>query len=283
MNGTTEGEEDEQNAIMPQTKKIHKRDKAKLIAKTKQETAFLLSNAASKYIPPKFDDPVVDLKTKRRMIQLVKNRVAAQKTRDTRKLRFANIQEEKERVDEENRRLNEQNASLLAKIRELEEAQKRLLTENEILKKSKGIESNISIESVLGKSPEREPQESQGTFEDDNLFRELQSPLILSRRSSGVSRASRNSNICFTKFFALTIIIASFYSLRMTKIHPIKPSRGRLAEQNTKYLELLTKAIFGTGRLPDPEYVEYSENIKPALQKGHNPGESLQKMVIVNE
>ena len=242
VKGAEEGEEDEQSKLMPQTKRISKRDKAKLIAKTKQETAFLLSNAASKYIPPKFDDPVVDLKTKRRMIQLVKNRVAAQKTRDARKSRFVNIQQEKERVDEENRRLNEQNTSLLAKIRELEEAQKRLLTENEVLKRSNGTEINF-LQSVLRKSPERQVQES---FEDDNLFRELHSPLILSRRSSGVSRASRNSNICFTKFFALTIIIASFYSLRITKINPITPSEESLGELNTNKNKKLTSFGFNS-------------------------------------
>lgn len=215
--------------MVEKTKKIHKREKAKRIAKIKHDAAQLLSTAATKYIPSNFDDPKLDIKARRRMIQLVKNRVAAQKTRDTRKTRFADLMEKNNRLDDENKKLLDVNTLLMDRIRELEESQRRLLTENQQLKQPHQPEIIDRIQPSLVnpfKQTTESEEEIQGQFSTGYLP-ELPSPLLIRRTSSNISRTSRDSNICFTKFFTLTIIIASFYSLRITKIHPTTRSSFR--------------------------------------------------------
>lgn len=122
-------------SISTNSKKIQKRNKEEKKAKAKQELEQLLATTAKKYIPEGIDDPNLDDKTKRKMVQMVKNRVAAQKTRDKRKTYMSELEEVKARLDEANRQLNERNRLLEQRVRELECSQAQLMAENQELKR----------------------------------------------------------------------------------------------------------------------------------------------------
>jgi len=73
----------------------------------------LLEKAPQKYIPPGIDDPELDDKTKRRLVQKLKNRIASQHTRDSRKKRMSELEEVKMLLEKANKELNERNRMLI--------------------------------------------------------------------------------------------------------------------------------------------------------------------------
>lgn len=94
----------------------------------------MLAKASKKYIPPQLYDPNIDPKTKRHLIQVVKNRMAAQQTRDRRKQELEEFDEVKVKLEEENKRLLDQNSYLMERLKRLEENQIRIMGENQQLK-----------------------------------------------------------------------------------------------------------------------------------------------------
>lgn len=141
-------------SVSTNSKKIQKRNKEEKKVKAKHELEQLLATTAKKYIPEGIDDPNLDDKTKRKMVQMVKNRVAAQKTRDKRKNYMSELEEVKARLDEANRQLNERNSLLEQRVRELESSQARLMAENLELKR--GGHSNASQSRSM---PQQMPQQ----------------------------------------------------------------------------------------------------------------------------
>lgn len=117
------------------TKTIQKRDGEKARAKVKQDMETILSKAAQKHIPEGIEDPTLDIKAQRHLVQKVKNRVAAQKARDEKKQYVNELEEIKQKLEEQTRLLNEKNYFLMGRVQQLESVQKYLVAENMELRK----------------------------------------------------------------------------------------------------------------------------------------------------
>jgi len=130
---TTLKEREEMIKLSAKSKKIQKRYIAKERTEAKQEVAALLLTAPQKYIPAAINDPKLDDKSKRRLIQKVKNRIASQHTRDQRKKYISELEEIKMHLEKANRELNEKNRLLSEKTNMLEERLKTVEHRNIIL------------------------------------------------------------------------------------------------------------------------------------------------------
>ena len=131
--------------VSNQSKKIQKRVKAKERMQLKQEIAVLLLKAPKKYIPAGIQDPNLDDRARRRLMQRLKNRMASQQTRDQRKKHISELEEVKMHLEKANKELNEKNRLLNERNSELEELlravqnEKLLLIEENNELKQRGI------------------------------------------------------------------------------------------------------------------------------------------------
>ena len=135
-------ERQEHIKLCNKSKKIQKRYIAKERTQAKQEVAALLQTAPQKYIPPGIDDPDLDEKSKRRLVQKLKDRIASQHTRDQRKKHISELEEVKmllekanKELNERNRMLNERNMELEEKLRAVQDEKLQLQKENNELRR----------------------------------------------------------------------------------------------------------------------------------------------------
>jgi len=203
----TMGENNERNLIdiSSQSKKIQKRDKAKARAKIKQNMAMVMAVAPEKYIPSGIDDPNLDDKTKRKMIQMAKNRMAAQKTRDRKKQYTSELEEVKNHLAKVNEELEEKNRLLEEKIRALEMNQVYLLQENQELKQKQFLETfyQPNVETLPSSI------DTGSGFDSNSEYKSLPSPAGLSRRSS------RGTNNYFNFFLGVIAICAVYTGINI--------------------------------------------------------------------
>jgi len=124
-----------EDKLVSRTKRIMKREKAKQRLRIKQEASPALSSVNSKYIPDGFDNPDLDDKSKRKMVQMIRNRISAQNSRDRKKAYMVQLEEAKNVLAEENNKLNAEKGVLLKQLKKLEKTQRKLQHENQGLKK----------------------------------------------------------------------------------------------------------------------------------------------------
>lgn len=214
--------------IAAKTKIVQKRDKAKQKMKANKELSRLMTTAAKKYIPPALEDPNLDEKTKRKLVQVLKNRVASQKTRDRRKMYISELEEVKSRLEEENSILNLKNTYLEERLRAMEEAEIMLKAENEELKRKQIAEVHIDdpyqflhLESKQGFA-EQNGENKMPINTDDN--EEL--PML--------SRGSSQNKSSFTFLFIMTTIIAALLKENRYPIHNIHKEKIFVVNNNGK-------------------------------------------------
>lgn len=109
------------NHVLPdpmssKSRRIMKRERAKQRnqAKKSMEEAILSGEIPQKFIPEEFHQPNLDEKTKKKMIQAIKNRIAAQQSRDRKKQLI-------EQLENHQRQLADENLKLKGKVRQLEQ------------------------------------------------------------------------------------------------------------------------------------------------------------------
>jgi len=123
--------------LVSRTKRIQKREKAKQRLKVKQEASSpMLSSVNSKYIPEGFDNPDLDEKTRRKMVQMIRNRISAQSSRDRKKAYMMQLEDAKALLAEENSKICQEKESLMKQLKKLEKTQRKLQSENQELKKN---------------------------------------------------------------------------------------------------------------------------------------------------
>ena len=115
------------------SKRILKREKAKQRAQARApkitEDTLFTGDIPAKYIPEGFYNPDVDEKTKKKMLQMVRNRISAQNSRDRKK-------QQAQHLEEKNNELKQENFGLKNRVNEQDEIIKALRKENEELKNS---------------------------------------------------------------------------------------------------------------------------------------------------
>ena len=159
--------------------------------------AQVLATAPEKYIPSGIDDPNLDDKTKRKMIQMAKNRMAAQKTRDRKKMYTSELEEVKEHLNRVNEELAEKNRLLEERIKALEVSQMYLMQENQELKKNQFMDNFYQSSAA--------PSENTGFDSTSNdEYRSMPSPALV----RGQSRSTNN----YWNFFLGIIAICAVYT-----------------------------------------------------------------------
>lgn len=106
----------ESNEISEKSKKIQKRDKVKKRIQSKMELERLLSQVDKRHIPAGLNNPNLDDKTKRHLVQVMKNRMAAKKSREAKSTYINELEEVRARLKEENKKLAEKSMTLEQKV-----------------------------------------------------------------------------------------------------------------------------------------------------------------------
>jgi hypothetical protein len=88
----------------------------------------------TKHIPEGFDDPDLDDQTKKKMIQVMRNRVSAQTSRDKKKVYVNQLEDMKNALADENSKLSKEKADLAEKLKKIEREREALRQEVEMLK-----------------------------------------------------------------------------------------------------------------------------------------------------
>jgi hypothetical protein len=189
---------EECEGISSKSKRILKREKAKQRTKCKQDTTSFLSQVNSKYIPEGFDDPSIDDKTKKKMIQMIRNRISAQNSRDRKKAYMLELEILKQRLHDENRKVYHEKEDLYNQIRTLQDYNNRLIKENLDLKK-KHVDPCLHCgKSLQVTSPSVDfTADSTDDFSLENVS--LSSP-------SNISRSHPNKNFMAYAFAFATIL-----------------------------------------------------------------------------
>ena len=124
--------EEREPKISTRSKRIQKKEKGNKGKTPKLDPLeALIQKVDSKYLPEGFDDPNMDDKAKKKMIQMIRNRVSAQTSRDRKKAYLNQVEQVKGSLQDENLRLVRENTKLLERVKKLE-------NENEDLKRSAG-------------------------------------------------------------------------------------------------------------------------------------------------
>jgi hypothetical protein len=147
----SEDAEEPESKLNNRSKRIQKREKAKERVKTKTtkssntkasakqkeelSTEDLLQQVDARFIPEGFNDPDLDDKTRKKMIQMIRNRVSAQNSRDRKKVYLQQLEETNNQLTEETVRLEKEKVVLMNKLKEAELTCQKFREENETLKR----------------------------------------------------------------------------------------------------------------------------------------------------
>lgn len=130
--------EDEEK-LVSKSKRILKREKAKQRSQLKLEPMSLPSPTSSMCLPEGFSDCNMDDKTKKKMAQMIRNRISAQNSRDRKRAYVWQLELSKTKLAEDNQKLAQDKTELLNEIKRLEDFRIKLLEEN------KGIKKNLNL------------------------------------------------------------------------------------------------------------------------------------------
>ena len=145
--------DDSETCISDKTKRIKKtRDQAKQRTKAKLDAKSILGNIDPKYIPEGFDNPNLDEATRKKMIQMVRNRVSAQQSRDKKKMHLQELETQIQRLSHDKQLLVQRNNEINNKLKALEISYAQLAHENQELKKIAGACPNCGHSQVMSPS-----------------------------------------------------------------------------------------------------------------------------------
>jgi len=216
--------EERETKINTRSKRIQKKEKGRDKVKTPKPDPLeaLIQKVDSKYLPEGFDDPNLDEKAKKRMIQMIRNRVSAQTSRDRKKAYLNQVEQVREGLSDENLRLVRENTKLLERVKKLEE-------ENEDLKRSAG-----SLCSKCGCTLEYESQNNGETT--DSTASNPSSPSY-ERAPTGGRRNFFGFGMAFAALACVLMVInggsiGSFYQGQGKSVRNVKTNfMGRMMEQ----------------------------------------------------
>ncbi len=140
--------EDEEK-LANRSKLIMKRAKAKQRSQLKMEFSSVASPSLSKLA---FDGPKeipVDDKSKKKVMQMIRNRISAQNSRDRKKKYVYQLEHIQNQLIEETSIIKQDKMNLIKQIKALEQAQEQLLCQNKLLKEGKAISCSNCVKGKI--------------------------------------------------------------------------------------------------------------------------------------
>lgn len=229
----TKAEQDDK--ALTKNKRSAKRQIAKERTKTKQDFAALLEGIDSKFIPEGFDDPNLDEKTKKKMIQMVRNRISAQNSRDRKKTHMLKLEDINHKLMSEKDALMKERTVLLDEIQRLQQANNALYEENQTLK-------NGNVCSICRRTHSTEP----GQNEDDHQLPSTEESLQggFSGLNSPVLQRFASGGRGFMTFFAFAALVS------LVVVMNVQQSNTGIAPDNNNNMDF-----------PKQRFLEGSSNV----------------------
>ena len=199
-----------EDKLSAKSKRIMKRNAAKERTKTRKGAETFLAGVDPKFLPEGFDDPNLDEKTRKKMIQMVRNRISAQNSRDRKKVFMQQMEEVNTRLMDEITTLKAEKTTLMNEITRLQQSEAQLILQNQTLRNNSESTNNNMCSSCRRALHEEDPlyiddynnNQQQQTLEDNfnENFSTLSSPIL--------SRFASNGRGLFTFFtFAALVCI----------------------------------------------------------------------------
>jgi len=190
-----------EDKLVSKSKRIQKRTEAKERTKVKQEAKAFFEGIDSKFLPEGYDDPNLDEKSRKKMIQMVRNRISAQNSRDRRKNRLEQLEEINSQLNKDIKTLTQEKNGLIQEINSLQNSNNMLFQENQNLK-SGNLCSSCGRSQSGGESTTQNDEEAVIFNSDDGIvdgFSGLGSPTLSRFASSGKG---------FLGFFAFAAVVS---------------------------------------------------------------------------
>ena len=187
--------------LVGRSKRIQKRTEAKERTKVKQEAKAFFEGIDTKFLPEGYDDPNLDERSKKKMIQMVRNRISAQNSRDRRKNRLEQLEEINSQLNKDISVLNQEKNGLIQQLNNLQNSNNLLFQENQSLKNS-SMCSSCGRSQNGGESTSQNDEETALFTSDDSGpegFSGLASPTLSRFASSGKG---------FLGFFAFAAVVS---------------------------------------------------------------------------
>jgi len=135
--------------------------------------------------------PVGEFKNKRKILQMIRNRISAQTSRDRKKAYLYHLEDTKSKLYVENSLLKQQNSSLLKEIAKLKAANQKMIKQNVSLRNSSDLDI-IEINSVNDEYKQRS--------ESENLIEKIVKNMMSSHNLSNAGeKESLNDGCGFAK------------------------------------------------------------------------------------
>jgi len=125
--------------LLSKSKLIMKREKAKQRVKTKMDLP-IVTKIESDVNIEEFDNLDTDSKTKKKMIQMIRNRISAQNSRDRKKAYLSQLEDAKNQLYTETLKASQEKNYLMNEINKMKEQNAKLLKENHKLKKIEDLD-----------------------------------------------------------------------------------------------------------------------------------------------
>ncbi|RYE26800.1 MAG: hypothetical protein EOP48_34920 [Sphingobacteriales bacterium] len=190
-----------EDKLVDRSKRIQKRTQAKERTKIKQEARSFFEGIDSKFLPEGYDDPNLDDKSRKKMIQMVRNRISAQNSRDRRRNRLQELEEINDQLNKDIKSLTHEKNDLIHQINGLQNSNNNLYQENQQLK-SGSLCSSCGRSQSGGESTTQNDDEAPIFTSDDGIvegFSGLGSPTLSRFASSGKG---------FLSFFAFAAVVS---------------------------------------------------------------------------
>lgn len=225
--------------ILSKSKLIMKREKAKQRAMTKLNKPICLKIEADVASEAQ-DTPTGETKNKKKILQMIRNRISAQTSRDRKKAYLYQLEDAKIKLALENTTLKQQNSTLLQEMAKLKEANQRMLKQNNNLRNRSGLDI-VELDQAEDKSKNR--------FEaDQDVIERIVRNVVMNGNPSGVivQDKERLNDVCsFAN--ALSAMVFNQVETQNSKIIDNLDKKGQMQEEDDHYSpsnKLDVKSVF---------------------------------------
>lgn len=159
-----------------------------------------MSPATSRYTAEGMNEGTGEDKNKKKMVQMIRNRISAQNSRDRKKNYVVQLEYSKNRLSDENEKLINDKNKLMKEIKKLEQSQATMLKENQMLKNNKT--SQCTLCRGVAKGQEKSILSTEAFAKNIEEF----ASLILSKAQSCQNKNLFNDIFSFATFISFLFL-----------------------------------------------------------------------------